>query len=126
MPRLTGTVRWFNNSKGYGFLGRDDGGADVFIHYSAIEARGYKTLREGESVTYDIINGEKGLQADKVVPLRSIPAGTPANAAPSRRTVDASVRSSSSLTASARSRSPSPSPVPSSHPASAQAAPESP
>jgi cold shock protein len=126
MPRLTGTVRWFNNSKGYGFLGRDDGGADVFIHYSAIEARGYKTLREGESVTYDIINGEKGLQADKVVPLRSIPAGTPANAALSRRTVDASVRSSSSPTASARSRSPSPSPVPSSHPASAQAAPESP
>lgn len=69
MAGLTGTVRWFNNAKGYGFLGRDDGGPDVFTHYSAIEKTGYKTLKEGEPVSFDIVKGEKGLQADKVVPL---------------------------------------------------------
>ena len=74
MQRITGTVRWFNNSKGYGFLGRDDGGPDVFIHFTAIQTDGYKSLREGETVSYTIIQGEKGLQADKVVPLRSMPA----------------------------------------------------
>ncbi len=71
MSRLTGTVKWFNNSKGYGFLGRDDGGADVFAHYSSIESDGYKTLREGQPVTFDVIPGERGRpQADKVIPLR--------------------------------------------------------
>lgn len=71
MQTITGTVRWFNNSKGYGFLGRDDGGPDVFIHYSAIQTDGYKTLHEGEVVSYEIIKGEQGFQADNVVPLRS-------------------------------------------------------
>jgi CspA family cold shock protein len=72
MSRLTGTVKWFNNSKGYGFLGRDDGGADVFMHYSSIVRDGYKTLREGEVVTFDVIQGERGRpQADKVTPLRN-------------------------------------------------------
>lgn len=71
MSRLTGAVRWFNNSKGYGFLGRDDGGADVFMHYSAIVRDGYKTLREGDLVTFDVIQGDRGRpQADKVVLLR--------------------------------------------------------
>lgn len=71
MSRLTGTVRWFNNSKGYGFLGRDDGGPDVFMHYSAIVRDGYKTLREGEVVAFDIVQGDTGRpQAAKVVPLR--------------------------------------------------------
>jgi CspA family cold shock protein len=71
MSRLTGTVKWFNNSKGYGFLGRDDGGADVFMHYSSIVRDGYKTLREGDVVTFDVVQGDSGrLQADKVVPLR--------------------------------------------------------
>jgi cold shock protein len=71
MSQLTGTVKWFNNVKGYGFLGRDDGGADVFAHYSAIEASGFKTLREGQPVTFDIVSGTTGRpQADKVVPLR--------------------------------------------------------
>lgn len=71
MSRLTGTVRWFNNSKGYGFLGRDDGGPDVFMHYSSIVRNGYKTLREGEPVTFDIVQGDRGRpQADKVIPLR--------------------------------------------------------
>lgn len=65
MAQYEGTVKWFNDAKGYGFLGRD-GGPDVFIHYSSIEVDGYKSLREGEAVEFDIINGEKGPQADKV------------------------------------------------------------
>jgi CspA family cold shock protein len=72
MSRLTGAVKWFNNSKGYGFLGRDDGGADVFMHYSSIVRDGYKTLREGDVVTFEIIQGDRGRpQADKVIPLRN-------------------------------------------------------
>lgn len=72
MSRLTGTVRWFNNSKGYGFLGRDDGGPDVFMHYSAIERDGYKTLREGEVVSFEIVQGDSGRpQAARVTPLRN-------------------------------------------------------
>jgi CspA family cold shock protein len=71
MSRLTGTVKWFNNSKGYGFLGRDDGGPDVFMHYSSIERDGYKTLREGEVVSFDVVDGDRGRpQAAKVVPAR--------------------------------------------------------
>lgn len=66
MARYEGTVRWFNNAKGYGFLGRDDG-PDVFVHYSAVQADGYKSLKEGEPVQYDVIQGEKGPQADQVV-----------------------------------------------------------
>lgn len=65
MAQFTGAVRWFNNAKGYGFLGRDDG-ADVFVHFSAIESEGYKSLKEGETVEYDVIQGEKGPQADSV------------------------------------------------------------
>lgn len=68
MAQYEGTVRWFNNAKGYGFLGRVDG-PDVFVHYSSIQREGYKTLKEGESVKYDIIQGEKGPQADQVMPL---------------------------------------------------------
>lgn len=72
MSRLTGTVRWFNNSKGYGFLGRDDGGSDVFVHYSAIMCDGYKSIREGETVTFDIVPGDTGRpQAANVIPLRA-------------------------------------------------------
>jgi len=70
MSQHTGTVKWFNNSKGYGFLGRDDGGPDVFAHYTSIEGAGYKTLREGQPVTFDVVPGESGRpQADKVIPL---------------------------------------------------------
>ena len=65
MARMNGEVKWFNNSKGYGFLGRD-GGADVFVHYSSIESKGYKSLQEGEAVSFEIIQGDKGPQADKV------------------------------------------------------------
>lgn len=63
-----GTVKWFNNAKGFGFLGRD-GGPDVFCHYSSIELEGYKTLKEGDPVEFDIIQGTQGPQADKVVRL---------------------------------------------------------
>lgn len=66
MPRFDGEVKWFNNAKGYGFVGRSDGGEDVFTHFSAIQCDGYKTLREGDAVTFDIVDGEKGPQADHV------------------------------------------------------------
>ena len=65
MAQYTGTVKWFNNAKGYGFLGRE-GGPDVFVHYSSIQLDGYKSLKEGEEITFDLVKGQKGLQADKV------------------------------------------------------------
>lgn len=65
MAQLQGVVRWFNNAKGYGFLGHD-GGPDVFVHYSSIQHDGYKSLKEGEQVGFDIIQGTKGPQADQV------------------------------------------------------------
>lgn len=64
----TGTVKWFNNAKGYGFIAPQDGGADVFVHFSAITAEGYRTLNEGQNVTYEVENGPKGLQATNVIP----------------------------------------------------------
>lgn len=71
LAQYKGQVKWFNNAKGYGFLGRDDG-ADVFVHYSSIQLDGYKSLKEGDAVEFDIIQGTKGPQADQVV--RSAPA----------------------------------------------------
>lgn len=65
MARIRGEVRWFNNAKGYGFLSRENA-PDVFVHYSAIQSDGYKSLKEGEQVEYDVVTGEKGLQADAV------------------------------------------------------------
>ncbi len=65
MAQYTGTVKWFNNAKGYGFLGRE-GGADVFVHYSSIQSEGYKSLKEGDPVEFDVVQGEKGPQADQV------------------------------------------------------------
>jgi CspA family cold shock protein len=64
----TGRVKWFNNAKGYGFILPDNGGGDLFAHYSSIEMEGYKTLKAGQSVTFDIIEGDKGLHAIKIVP----------------------------------------------------------
>jgi CspA family cold shock protein len=63
---MTGTVKWFNNSKGFGFIGRDDG-ADVFVHFTAISGDGYKSLQEGEKVQFEIVQGPKGPQAANVV-----------------------------------------------------------
>lgn len=66
--KVTGIVKWFNNSKGYGFIGHE-GGADVFVHYSAITADGYRSLNEGDSVEFEIVQGQKGPQASNVVKL---------------------------------------------------------
>lgn len=65
MSQYKGVVRWFNNAKGYGFLGREDG-PDVFVHFSAIQVDGYKSLKEGDEVSYDVVQGDKGPQADQV------------------------------------------------------------
>lgn len=63
--RITGTVKWFNAAKGYGFIARD-GGKDVFVHYSAIQMEGYRTLNEGDKVEFTIVDGAKGPQAENV------------------------------------------------------------
>jgi CspA family cold shock protein len=69
MAQYTGIVKWFNNAKGFGFLGRE-GGPDVFVHYSSIQSDGYKSLKEGDEVEFDIIEGSKGQQADQVVRIK--------------------------------------------------------
>jgi len=65
MERERGVVKWFNNSKGHGFIGREDGN-DIFCHFSAIQGEGYKSLQEGDRVEFEIVNGQKGQQASNV------------------------------------------------------------
>jgi len=62
----TGTVKWFNNAKGYGFIRPDDGGDDIFAHYSTIEMEGYKSLKAGQEVSFDTFEGPKGLHAQEI------------------------------------------------------------
>ena len=64
----TGTVKWFNDAKVYGFITPDDGGEDLFAHFSAIKMDGFKTLKQGQRVTFDLKEGEKGKQADNIKP----------------------------------------------------------
>lgn len=64
-----GTVKWFSNEKGYGFIEQGDGGADVFVHFSAITGEGYKSLTEGQRVSFEVVQGDKGLQASDVSAL---------------------------------------------------------
>lgn len=62
-PKATGTVKWFNDAKGFGFITPDDGGEDLFAHFSSIQMTGFKTLKEGQRVAYEVIQGPKGKQA---------------------------------------------------------------
>ena len=65
----TGTVKWFNETKGFGFISQDDGGADVFVHFSAIQGSGFKTLEEGQKVEFTVTDGQKGPQAENITKI---------------------------------------------------------
>ncbi len=65
----TGTVKWFNDAKGFGFITPDAGGGDLFAHFSAIQSSGFKSLQEGQKVEFDVVNGPKGLQASNIKPV---------------------------------------------------------
>ncbi|MDH5643023.1 MAG: cold-shock protein [Gemmatimonadota bacterium] len=66
--RLNGTVKWFNDQKGFGFISREDGGKDCFVHHTAIQSDGFRTLTEGQKVEFEVVDGEKGPAAANVIP----------------------------------------------------------
>lgn len=68
VTRIKGTVKWFNNAKGFGFIGQENG-PDVFVHYSAVQSEGYKSLQEGDQVEFEVVQGQKGPQAESVIKL---------------------------------------------------------
>ena len=67
--RITGKVKWFNDSKGFGFITPDDGSKDVFVHHSAIQSKGFKSLDEGQAVEFNVVDGQKGPAAEDVVKI---------------------------------------------------------
>lgn len=69
MSKVNGSVKWFNETKGFGFLSQDNGGQDVFVHFNAIVSDGFKTLTEGQKVSFSVEQGKKGPQATEVTPL---------------------------------------------------------
>jgi len=69
LPMATGTVKWFNGEKGFGFISQDGGGPDVFVHFSAINGTGYRNLEQGQKVEFEVTEGQKGLQASNVTPM---------------------------------------------------------
>ena len=91
--RIRGTVKWFNETKGYGFLRRDDGQSDCFVHHSEIQSQGYRTLQEGERVEFDVVQQPKGPKASNVVKLDEADGGAETadsaeTAAPAAETAD--------------------------------------
>jgi cold shock CspA family protein len=77
MARETGSVKWFNSEKGFGFITRENGEKDVFVHHSAIQGGGFRTLNEGERVEFDVVQGQKGPAAENVVRLDAPAGGAP-------------------------------------------------
>ena len=67
--RITGRVKWFNDTKGFGFITPEDGQKDCFVHHSAIQSEGYRSLTEGQKVQFEVVQGDKGLQASNVMPV---------------------------------------------------------
>ena len=74
--KQTGTVKWFNDAKGFGFIEPDAGGPDVFAHFSAIEMDGFRTLKQGGKVSFEMVQGPKGQLAQSIQPVAAVPAAT--------------------------------------------------